>query len=288
MITFSYSGEKRCLISNKALTLEHKMLNWLRHNRRKRILAEPFPVGWEGIIQNNVPYYHYLTHEEQKDLRDLVQVFIAEKHWEGCNGLELTDEIRVVIAAHACLLILALPSDCYGSVESIYVYPSTVLSPERKTGFFEVHTAPVDGPQAIDGEAHYRGPVILVWDAVKQESRHPERGHNVVYHEFAHKLDMLDGKADGTPPLTTREEYQRWIDVCSQEYETLIRKVEEGDPVFIDDYATTNEAEFFAVATEHFFCQPGPLKHHHPGLYQVLKQFYRQDPAEKIANSQLP
>jgi Mlc titration factor MtfA (ptsG expression regulator) len=189
----------------------------------------------------------------------LVQVFIAEKHWEGCNGLELTDEIRVVIAAHACLLILELPSDCYSRVESIYVYPTTVFTPEHKTSFFEVHTAPVDGP---------------------------EHGHNVVYHEFAHKLDMLDGKADGTPPLTTKEEYQRWIDVCSQEYLELSNKVEEGDPVFIDDYAATNEAEFFAVVTEHFFCQPEQLKNHHPKLYQVLKEFYRHDPALKVLNSQ--
>jgi Mlc titration factor MtfA (ptsG expression regulator) len=264
------------------------MWNWLLNNWREKILAAPFPGEWEGIIQKNVPYYRYLTDEEKKGLQDLVQVFIAEKHWEGCNGLELTDVIRVVIAAHACLLILALPSDCYGRVESIYVYPTTVLSPERKPGFFEVSRTPVDGPMAIDGEAHHRCPVSLVWDAVKHESRHPEHGHNVIYHEFAHKLDMLDGKADGTPPLTTREEYQRWIDVCSQEYEALTRQVEEGDPVFIDDYATINEAEFFAVATEHFFCQPEPLKHHHPGLYQVLKEFYRQDPAQKILNSQIP
>jgi Mlc titration factor MtfA (ptsG expression regulator) len=262
------------------------MLNWFRNNRREEILDSLFPGEWEKLIQKNVPYYQYLTHEEKKGLQDLVQVFIAEKHWEGCNGLELTDEIRVVIAAHACLLILELPSDCYSRVESIYVYPTTVFTPEHKTSFFEVHTAPVDGPMAIDGEAHHRGPVILVWDAVKHESRHPEHGHNVVYHEFAHKLDMLDGKADGTPPLTTKEEYQRWIDVCSQEYLELSNKVEEGDPVFIDDYAATNEAEFFAVVTEHFFCQPEQLKNHHPKLYQVLKEFYRHDPALKVLNSQ--
>lgn len=264
------------------------MWNWFRDNRREKILAAPFPGEWEGLIQKNLPYYHYLNHEEKKGLQDLVQIFIAEKHWLGCNGLKLTDEMRVLIAAHACLLILELPSDCYRRVESIYVYPTTVLSPERKAGFFEVSRTPADGPMAIDGEAHHRGPVILVWDAVKSETRHPEHGHNVVYHEFAHKLDMLDGKADGTPPLTTQEEYQRWIEVCSRVYLELNHKVEDGQPVFMDSYAATDEAEFFAVATETFFCQPEQLKNHHPKLYQVLKEFYRQDPAQKVLNSQLP
>ena len=205
----------------------------------------------------------------------------------GCNDLELTDEIRVIIAAHACLLILALPSDCYNRVESIYVYPTTVLSPARKTGFFEIRTTPVENAKAILGEAHYRGPVILVWDTIKKEIRHPQHGHNVVYHEFAHQLDMLDGKADGTPPLTTKEEYERWIEVCSRVYLELGDKVEGGKSTFMDGYGATNEAEFFAVATENFFCKPKPLKNHHPKLYQVLKEFYRQDPAQKVLNSQL-
>ena len=261
------------------------MFSWLRNKRRDQILATPFPTQWEKLIQKNIPYYQYLDQEERQDLQDLAQVFIAEKHWLGCNGLELTDEIRVVIAAHACLLILALPSDCYQRVESIYVYPTTVFSPERKTGFFEISTAPAEGPTAILGEAHYRGPVILVWDTVKKETRHPEHGHNVVYHEFAHKLDMLDGKADGTPPLTTKEEYERWIEVCSHVYLDLSDKVEDGRPTFLDGYGATSEAEFFAVATEAFFCQPEQLKHHRPELYQVLKEFYRQDPAQKVSKN---
>ena len=160
--------------------------------------------------------------------------------------------------------------------------------PERKTSFFEISTTPAEGPKAILGEAHYRGPVILVWDTVKKETRHPEHGHNVVYHEFAHKLDMLDGKADGTPPLATKEEYERWIEVCSRVFLELSEKVEHGRKTYIDDYGATNEAEFFAVATEHFFCQPEQLKHHRPELYQVLKEFYRQDPAQKVLNHQHP
>lgn len=258
------------------------MWQWFRERRRKKILAAPFPSEWERYVQKNIPYYQHLNKEEKKRLQDLIQIFIAEKHWLGCGGLELTDEIRVMIAAYACLLILELPNDYYGNVKSIYVYPTTVVSPERPPGFFEIPTAPADGPMPILGEAHYRGPVILVWDAVKRETRHPERGHNVVYHEFAHKLDMLDDKADGTPPLTTPEGYQRWVDVCSKMYLELCNKVEHGRPTFFDGYAATNEAEFFAVVTEYFFSNPKDMKHHRPELYQVLKGFYRQDPAEKV------
>ncbi len=258
------------------------MWHWFRERRRKKILAAPFPSEWEKHIQNNIPYYQHLNNEEKKRLQDLTQVFIAEKDWLGCGGLELTDEIRVMIAAYACLMILALPNDYYRNVKSIYVYPTTVLSPERPMGFFQFHTTPVSGPMPIIGEAHYRGPVILVWDAVKKETRHPEHGHNIVFHEFAHKLDMLDGSADGTPPLTTPEEYQRWVEVCSKVYLELCDKVEHGQSTFFDSYAVTNEAEFFAVATENFFSKPENMKRYHPKLYQVLQGFYRQDPAEKV------
>ncbi len=258
------------------------MWKWSRGDPRKKILAAPFPSEWERHIKNNLHYYRYLNQEEKKRLQDLIRIFIAEKDWLGCNGLELTDEIRVTIAAHACLLILELPNEYYRNVESIYVYPTTVLSPEGSPGFFEVRTTPVEGPMPIHGEAHHRGPVILVWDAVKHETRHPEHGHNVVYHEFAHKLDMLDGGADGTPPLTTPEEYERWREVCSNEYLELCDKVDHGEPTFLDEYAATNETEFFAVVTEYFFTTPEDMKHYHPKLYRVLQDFYRQDPAEKM------
>lgn len=258
------------------------MWQWFRERRRKKILSVSFSDKWERYIQKSIPYYQHLNEEEKKRLQDLIQIFIAEKDWLGCNGLELTDEIRVTIAAHACLLILELPNEYYSNVESLYVYPTTVVSPEQPPGFFEIPTEPLDGPMPILGEAHYRGPVILVWDAVKRETRHPERGHNVVYHEFAHKLDMLDGKADGTPPLATREEYQQWVDVCSKVYLQLCDKVERSEHTFFDSYAATNEAEFFAVVTEYFFSNPAGMRRHYPELYKVLQGFYLQDPAEKV------
>jgi Mlc titration factor MtfA (ptsG expression regulator) len=232
-------------------------------------------------MQRNVAHYRWLDPDEAKRLRDLVRVFVAEKHWEGCGGLVLDDEIRVTIAAQACMLILGLPDDSYRRVATILVYPSTVVLPERHLGAFEVPLAPVSGPLPILGEAQRRGPVVLVWDAVERTGRHPERGHNVVYHEFAHKLDMLDGRADGTPPLHDRAEIERWASVCAREYLALRKQVAQGESSLLDGYGATNEAEFFAVATELFFDRPRALRARHADLYQILQRYYRQDPAAR-------
>jgi hypothetical protein len=258
------------------------MLDWFRNRRRKKLLARPFPVEWEAIIRRNVAHDHWLSAEERRQLRDLVRIFVAEMHWEGCGGLALNDEIRVTIAAQACMLVLKLPHALYRNVSSILVYPSTVVVPPRPMGPFEVPSRPVGGPLPVLGEAQLRGPVILVWDAVRRTGRHPESGHNVVYHEFAHKLDMLDGRADGTPPLHGRAEYQRWIRVCSREYVALCERATKGKRSLLDVYGATNEAEFFAVATEQFFDQPVALRGRHAELYGVLRAFYKQDPAARV------
>ena len=261
------------------------MLDWLRRRRRRKLLSAPFPPEWEACIQRNLAPYHQLDPAERRRLGDLVRVFVDEKHWEGCGGLVLTDEIRVTIAAQACLLVLGLPDPFYRNVRSILVYPSTVVMPQRRVGAFEVPLAPIGGPLPILGEAQLRGPVILVWDAVKRSARHPERGHNVVYHEFAHKLDLLDGGADGTPPLHGRDEYRRWARVCTREYRALREQAEKGRPGLLDSYGATTEAEFFAVATELFFDRPVALREGHPELYEVLQGFYRQDPAARVGRS---
>jgi len=260
------------------------MFNWLARRRRKNLLATPFPQDWEATIRRNVAHDKWLDADERRHLRDLVRVFIAEKSWEGCGGLVLTDEIRVTVAAQACLLILKLPDDLYRKVHSILIYPSTVIVPPRRPSVFEILDRPVEPDQPVLGEAQLLGPVILVWDAVKRTGRHPESGHNVVYHEFAHKLDMLDGRADGTPPLARRSEILRWRKVCSREYLALRERKARGQKGLLDVYGATNEAEFFAVATEFFFDQPIALHRHHRELYDVLKAFYQQDPATRVAH----
>ena len=259
------------------------MLNWFTNRRRKKLTAAPFPPAWEDILRRNVGHYGMLSDEERAHLRALIQVFIAEKYWEGAGGLEMTDEIRVTISAQACLLLLGLPHDYYKNVQSIIVYPSTVIVPQRKMGFFENTIAPVDPAQAIIGQAFHQGPVIIIWDAALRGGRHPESCHNVIYHEFAHKLDMLDGMADGTPPLRDRAEYRDWVTTCTDEYLRLKQRANEGKKSFLDAYGATNEAEFFAVATEHFFDQPQLMMQHAPDLYRVLKHYYRQDPALRIS-----
>ena len=230
-------------------------------------------------MRRNVAHYCMLDDAERTHLRTLVQVFIAEKDWEGCGGLELTDEIRVTISALACLLLMGLPHNYYQNVETIIVYPSTVVPPQRKLGFFETALEPVEVSHPIIGQAFQQGPVIIIWDAALHGGRHPELGHNVVYHEFAHKLDMLDGAADGTPPLRDRAEYRDWVQTCSREYLRLKHDAEHGRKSFLNAYGATNEAEFFAVATEQFFDQPFLMIKNAPDLYRVLKEYYRQDPA---------
>jgi MtfA peptidase len=258
------------------------MLSWRRHRRRK-ILARPFPAAWRDHLRARVPHYARLNATERLHLEQLVQLFIAEKHWEGLGGLTLDDEVRVTIAAQACLLLLGfardpLRAELYRNVKSILVYPSTVVPKRVGTPIFG-STQIVDPIVPILGEAHGQGPIILTWDSVRHGARDPHDGHNVVYHEFAHKLDMLDGYSDGTPPLSARAEYARWNEVCTHEYERLRARLERGEPTFLDPYAATNASEFFAVATEHFFETPETLRYEHPELYAVLRGFYRQDPA---------
>ncbi|NIA19899.1 MAG: hypothetical protein GWP07_05670 [Xanthomonadaceae bacterium] len=257
------------------------MYHWLRNHRRKEILKEPFPASWRGILVERVKHYSFLNADEKLHLERLVQVFIAEKKFEGCNGLEITDEIRVVISADACMLILGLPHDLYRKLDTILVYPSVVVIPPSPLGVF-TQSPLLERPELpISGQAIRRGPVILVWDEVKREARHPESGHNVVYHEFAHYLDMLDGRADGTPELHSREQYGRWAKVFSAEFLELRRILEKGGKTFFDPYGATNEAEFFAVATEFFFDKPVKMQKLHKDLYDVLLGFYQQDTAER-------
>lgn len=264
--------------------MDAEMFDWFSKQRRLKIMEEPFPSEWEAIIRRNMVHYSMLGDDEQMRLQRLIQIFMAEKSWEGCGGLELTDEIRVTISAQACLLILNLPHNYFDNVETILVYPSEMMLPERKPGFFETVLEPLQPELPISGQAFRQGPVILAWDTALDQGRHSKAGSNVVYHEFAHKLDMQDGAADGTPRLRDREEYRDWVKTCSREYLRLIQDVEKGRRTFLDEYGATDEAEFFAVATEQFFCKPAQMIKSAPELYRVLKTFYRQDPAARTGN----
>ncbi len=262
-----------------------QLFHWFADRRRKRLTDLPFPALWEEIIRRNVAHYCMLDDDERAHLRALIQVFINEKTWVGSGGLKLNDEIRVTISAQACLLLLGLNHNYYQNVESIIVYPDTVVPPQRKPGFFENTIALAEPSRPIIGQAIHRGPVIIVWDAALRGGRQPGLGYNVVYHEFAHKMDMLDGTADGTPPLRDRAEYDDWVEICSREYLRLKDDTQKGKKSFLNAYGATNEAEFFAVATEQFFDQPQLMVKHTPDLYRVLKEYYRQDPFARTARN---
>jgi hypothetical protein len=254
------------------------MLSWLTERRRARLAARPFPEEWEGWLATNVAMSTRLGAEHRARLRDLTTVFVAEKSWEGCGGLDLTDEIRVTIGAQACLLLLGREHALFEDVESILVYPSAMIAPPPARGLFELSRGPIDeGGTPILGQAHLRGPVILAWDDALAGGREQTRG-NVVLHELAHKIDMVDGDIDGTPPLPGPAARREWAAVCAREYLELRARVAAGQPSFLDDYGATSEAEFFAVITEAYYCAPAAMRRHEPALYALLAQFYRFEP----------
>jgi hypothetical protein len=251
------------------------VFGWLTERRRARLLEQPFPPRWEDYLDERVAIWQRLDELMRRRLRDLTLVFVAEKHWEGGGGLEMTEEIQVTIAAHACVLLLGREHALYRDVASILVYPSTIVSPPRPRGFFEVGAVPVDDAgTAIHGEAHLGGPVILAWDNVLAGGR-AGAVRNIVFHELAHKIDMLDGTVDGTPPLDSTAARRRWAEVCSHAFLELRERAEAGQRSFLDDYGATNEAEFFAVATEAYFLRPDQLRRHEPALHALLAGFYR-------------
>ncbi len=252
---------------------------WLTERRRHALLAEPFPSAWLDVLQRDTPFYLRLTSEERSHLHDLLRIFIAEKNWEGCGGLTLTDEIKVEIASQACLLILNLDREIYPNVESILVYPAAFVAKQQSLGPDGVmHEA----PGGLLGEAWLTGPVIISWADTRDGGLNATDGRNVVYHEFAHKLDMRDGSADGVPPLADDAQYETWARVMSSEYADLVHKVAHGQHSLLDAYGAVNAAEFFAVATECFFEKSVRMRETHPDLYAVLSGFYRQNPAARI------
>jgi len=252
------------------------LFGWWKRRLRKKLLASPFPLEWTPYL-DRLFFYAGLTATEQKKLRDDLRIFVAEKTWLGGGDLTICDEIQVIIAAQACLLTLALPGDPYQQVQTILVHPSGYVAPAREqVGNVELH-----GETPMLGEAHYRGPLLLSWRQVQQDTDYPEDGHNLVFHEFAHKLDMLDGDANGAPPLPARLA-QRWQRVMSREFRRLNAAVDARRATLLDDYGAENEAEFFAVATECFFTRPLALRNYHSDLYEILAEYYQQDPAERL------
>jgi Mlc titration factor MtfA (ptsG expression regulator) len=259
------------------------LFTWLKRRRRQRLLAEPFPPAWLDYLQANVAHYRRLTEAEQVKLRDDLRILIAEKEWEGCGGQEITDEVKVTVAGQASLLLLGMQDNYFDQVLSILVYPRQYLIPQSEPLGGEVA---LEGEVAVEGVAHRRGPVILSWEETLAEGRDPGLGSNLVLHEFAHQLDMQDGEVNGTPLIKDADLDRRWQKVMTVEYERLIAAADEGWPTLINDYGATNPGEFFAVVTECFFTRPVAMRRHHQALYNLFRDYYRQDTAERFPEQQ--
>jgi hypothetical protein len=255
------------------------MLRWFRDRRRHKALAQPFPPEWNAILED-LPTYRRLPPEDRNELRGHVQVLLDEKQFEGCGGIEITDEIRVTVAAHAAILLLHRKTDYYPQLASILIYPEAYGAPgERHVGEYLVE----EGIEVREGESWYRGSMVLSWKDVRRGVADIDDGENVVFHEFAHQLDDESGTGDGTPLLSSRDEWRRWVGVCEREYEALVDADERGRKTLIDPYGAENPSEFFAVVTECFFERPRKLKARHRELYDVFSEYYRQDPGSWTA-----
>jgi Mlc titration factor MtfA (ptsG expression regulator) len=240
--------------------------------------ARPFPNDWLSTIKRNVAFFVRLAATDQAELLEHAQVFLAEKSFEGCAGQEITDEVRVTIAAQACLLLLHRKTDYFPRLITILVYPSTYLADESRPITTEIWE---EGKHARLGEtARQMGSMVLAWDAVQSGAADPSDGKNVVLHEFAHHLDFENLAADGTPALATRQQQLAWREVMRTEFASLRAADQTGIPTLLDTYGATNAAEFFAVAVEAFFERPLRLRSQHPRLYAQLNEYFQQDPAE--------
>ncbi|MBD2346318.1 M90 family metallopeptidase [Anabaena subtropica] len=246
----------------------------LIRKRRYLIKQRPFPPLWNAIIENNLPIYLRLSPDERRRLQGHIQVFLVEKQFIGCRGLQVTEEMKLTIAAIACLLLLNERGQYFPKLRSILIYPRT---------YFVTQTVAVDNyiveerRDARLGESWTKDQVILSWEQVKYDIDNWRDGRNVVLHEFAHQLDQEDGQAEGVPILHRKSDYTIWSKVMTAEYKQLCNDIQQERETVIDSYGATNPAEFFAVATETFFEKPQKLMDKHQTLYKLMQVYYQID-----------
>ncbi len=249
---------------------------YLPRQRRANSLSRPLPPAWLALLGQLAPYRN-LPAVLRTELEGKLKAFLHEKAFIGCDGLVVTDEMRVTIAAQACLLLLNRPTNGYPGLRWIYLFPGEFRSriPRRDENGVVHH------PDAsLAGESWENGRVVLAWDSVRRGMARDDDGYNVVLHEFAHQLDQESGAADGAPLLYLREDYDTWSKAFGATYAQLCKAVEAGVHTLIDPYGATSPAEFFAVVTELFYERPAALRAQHPALYDAMVHYYRIDPAE--------
>jgi hypothetical protein len=257
------------------------IFEWLKQQRRRRLRARSFPKDWLTLIQRHVVFFRKLPAFDRAELLGHIQVFLAEKCFEGCGGFAITDEVRVTIAAQACLLLLHRNTNYFPGLFTILVYPlSYMVQEDHQVG---QHVWEEGTVNRLGETGRRMGSLVLSWGAVKHGAADPSDGKNVVLHEFAHQLDYENHATDGVPGLETREQQLAWSEVMGSEFASLRAADETGIPTLLDTYGATDPAEFFAVSVEAFFEQPRALRARHPRLYAELQKYFQQDPVEYSA-----
>jgi len=252
---------------------------WRRRRRLKKIQALPFPESWREILRKNLPVYRQLPNALRNKLEQDIKWFLADKYFDGRDGLEITDEVRLTIAGQACLLLLGRKNHrCYPKLERVVMYPDAYVATSTESA----GDAAIKRPQVRLGESWQGGAVVLSWRHVLAGARRPHDGENVVLHEFAHRLDQLSGQADGAPILDSPGSYRHWATVMSKEFSSLRHRLQLRRSAWLNAYGATNPAEFFAVLTEYFFEKPHALKRHHPQLFAIMKSYYGIDPGKDL------
>jgi Mlc titration factor MtfA (ptsG expression regulator) len=242
---------------------------------RQRIGRRPFPAAWRDIVRRRVPLARELPAAQQLRLKKHIQVLLAEVPFIGCAGLEVSDEMRVTIAAQAAFLLLGRGGS-FGNLREVLIYPGHFVVPRSEAGIGGVVH---EGRDVLAGQSWQRGQVILAWDAVQDGAADPHDGANVVMHEFAHQLDQVTGAANGAPYVGRGAMQLAWARVMNQEFNALLGRLVRAETSLIHPYAATSPAEFFAVATELFFERPDALAAERPALYEQLRRCYRLDPS---------
>jgi Mlc titration factor MtfA (ptsG expression regulator) len=250
--------------------------SWRRRRNERTLERRPIPDALWELTLARYPFLARRDASDQQTLRKLATLFLAQKEFHGAQGLAITDEIAVAIAAQACLPVLRLGLQWYEGFVGIVVHPDEVVA-QREVMDEDGIVHQYD--ETLAGEAMGGGPVMLSWHDVAQAGESAEWGYNVVVHEFAHVLDMVDGEADGVPPLPDRASRDAWCEVIDDEFTQFCDRVDAGDDTLLDPYGAQSVDEFFAVASEVFFVAPTDLLVEHPRLYRLLAGYYRQDPA---------
>lgn len=249
--------------------------NWLE---RRALARSPFTAAqWQAAFAA-LPLLHGLPDEDRQRLRELAILFIDRKVFEGAHGLAITPHMALLIALQACLPVLRLGLDCYDGWTAVIVYPAG-FAPQRV--IMDEYGVEHHVQDDLAGESWQHGPVILAWDETEYSG--VIDGHNLVIHEFAHKLDMQNGVANGYPPLHREMRHDTWVDAFSAGYDDFRQRCEHGGHIGIDCYGASSPAEFFAVLSEVFFERPGIVQAHYPAIYEQLRQYYRQDTLARLA-----